>query len=141
MSTVQQPAEQAPRASQIPSEHTMNPAGEEFMHAGDAVLRDHNPRLTPLWRVVIIVLTVAGILLTMNQVFFWNLGDLAVLTNSFLYLLMACFVPIVFIVNPLRIGGIDSLFRTHPPTADRVRRLQELAGAAAPASGGRGPWG
>jgi len=46
----------------------------------------------------------------------------------------------LFIVNPLRMGGIDSLFRTHPPTADRVRRLQELAGAAS-ASGGGGPWG
>jgi heat shock protein HtpX len=45
----------------------------------------------------------------------------------------------LFIVNPLRIGGIDSLFRTHPPTADRVRRLRELAGAIATPSGG--PWG
>jgi heat shock protein HtpX len=44
----------------------------------------------------------------------------------------------LFIVNPLRIGGIDSLFRTHPPIADRVRRLQELAGVAG--STGRGPW-
>jgi heat shock protein HtpX len=46
----------------------------------------------------------------------------------------------LFIVNPLRMGGIDSLFRTHPPTADRVRRLRELAGAATPSSGA-GPWG
>jgi heat shock protein HtpX len=45
----------------------------------------------------------------------------------------------LFIVNPLRMGGIDGLFRTHPSTADRVRRLQELAGVAGPA--GRGPWG
>jgi heat shock protein HtpX len=36
----------------------------------------------------------------------------------------------LFIVNPLRMGGVDNLFRTHPPTADRVRRLQELAGGA-----------
>jgi heat shock protein HtpX len=42
----------------------------------------------------------------------------------------------LFIVNPLRMGGIDSLFRTHPSTADRVRRLRELAGAEASA----GPW-
>jgi heat shock protein HtpX len=45
----------------------------------------------------------------------------------------------MFIVNPLRLGGMDSLFRTHPPTADRVRRLQEMAGGVRPA-GGAGPW-
>jgi heat shock protein HtpX len=45
----------------------------------------------------------------------------------------------LFIVNPLRVGGIDSLFRTHPPTADRVRRLHELADATATPAGG--PWG
>lgn len=31
------------------------------------------------------------------------------------------------IVNPLRGGGIAKLFRTHPPTEDRVARLQEMA--------------
>jgi heat shock protein HtpX len=45
----------------------------------------------------------------------------------------------LFIVNPLRLGGIDSLFRTHPSTQDRVRRLRELAGQIA-APQGRGPW-
>ena len=34
----------------------------------------------------------------------------------------------LFIVNPLRGGGLSSLFSTHPPTAERVRRLRELAG-------------
>ncbi|MGH2677569.1 MAG: zinc metalloprotease HtpX [Actinomycetota bacterium] len=33
----------------------------------------------------------------------------------------------LFIVNPLRGGGVATLFSTHPPTGDRVRRLQELA--------------
>jgi heat shock protein HtpX len=42
----------------------------------------------------------------------------------------------LFIINPLHMGGVDNLFRTHPPTADRVRRLQEMAGVT-----DRGPWG
>jgi heat shock protein HtpX len=33
----------------------------------------------------------------------------------------------LFIVNPLRAGGVASLFSTHPPTAERVKRLEELA--------------
>ena len=33
----------------------------------------------------------------------------------------------LLIVNPLSTKGLQSLFRTHPPTEDRIRRLQELA--------------
>jgi heat shock protein HtpX len=40
----------------------------------------------------------------------------------------------LFIVNPLHAHAVDSLFSTHPSTANRVRRLREIAGAA-------GPWG
>ncbi|NIM20286.1 MAG: zinc metalloprotease HtpX [Candidatus Latescibacteria bacterium] len=32
----------------------------------------------------------------------------------------------MFIVNPLRGGGISSLFSTHPPIEERVRRLREM---------------
>jgi heat shock protein HtpX len=62
----------------------------------------------------------------------------------------------LFIVNPLRMGGVDSLFRTHPRTEDRVRALLALeqAGVGGPrpaagnvrhgsvprAGGRRGPW-
>ena len=99
MSTVRQPTQHSSPSAQ---RGTDNPFGDAQGNVGDAVLQDRNPRLTPLWRVIIIALTVAGILLTMNQVFFWNLGDLAVLTNTFLYLLIACFVPLVFVVTPLR---------------------------------------
>lgn len=34
----------------------------------------------------------------------------------------------MFIVNPLTGGGLMKLFSTHPPIADRVRRLKELRG-------------
>lgn len=59
-------------------------------------------RVTPFWRVVVIVLTVLGVLLAMNQVFFWNVGGLSLLRNSYLYLILGVFLPVVFIVNPLR---------------------------------------
>lgn len=59
-------------------------------------------RITPFWRVAVIALTVLGVLLAMNQVFFWNLLGLSLLSNSYLYLVMACFLPVVFIVNPVR---------------------------------------
>ena len=68
----------------------------------DVSLHDASPRLTPFWRSLVIVLTVVGVLLTMNQVFFWNVGGVTIPTNSFLYLLIAVFVPIVFIVTPIR---------------------------------------
>ena len=37
----------------------------------------------------------------------------------------------MFIVNPLRGGGMMKLFSTHPPTAERVERLMRLAGNSA----------
>jgi heat shock protein HtpX len=37
----------------------------------------------------------------------------------------------LFIVNPLRGGGVTRLFSTHPPTEERVRRLRELASTQA----------
>src|SRR5690606_11633935 len=36
----------------------------------------------------------------------------------------------MFIVNPLHGGSVDKLFSTHPNTANRVRRLREMAGVA-----------
>ncbi len=34
----------------------------------------------------------------------------------------------MYIVNPLRLEGLASLFRSHPPTEQRIARLQNLAG-------------
>jgi heat shock protein HtpX len=33
----------------------------------------------------------------------------------------------VLIINPFSGGGLQSLFRTHPSTEERVRKLQEIA--------------
>lgn len=59
-------------------------------------------RVTPFWRTTVIVLTVLGVLLAMNQVFFWNVLGLSLLTNSYLYLVLGAFLPVVFILNPVR---------------------------------------
>ena len=34
----------------------------------------------------------------------------------------------MYIVNPLTAGGLVNLFRTHPPTEERIARLRQLAG-------------
>ena len=51
----------------------------------------------------------------------------------------------MFIINPLNGQRMDNLFSTHPDTANRIAKLREMAGAAAPVRSGpwapRGPWG
>lgn len=59
-----------------------------------------NTRITPLWKTVIVTLTVVGIFLAMNQAFFWDAFGVVILTNSYLYFILACFLPIVFLLFP-----------------------------------------
>ncbi len=67
-----------------------------------------NPRLTTFWKSVVVALAVLGIGGTMNQVFFWELFGLNLPTNSFLFLISACFLPIIFIVYPARKSSADT---------------------------------
>ncbi|GAA4476286.1 TRAP transporter permease [Enteractinococcus fodinae] len=46
-------------------------------------------------------LTVIGVLLTASQVFFWSPIGRTLLTNEYLYLVLAIFLPIVFITQPV----------------------------------------
>ncbi|MCQ9343003.1 TRAP transporter permease [Corynebacterium kozikiae] len=61
-----------------------------------------NPRLTKFWGIVVGILSAAGILLTINQVFYLGVGGVHIPTNAFLYIIMALFIPIAFIVVPFR---------------------------------------
>jgi heat shock protein HtpX len=45
----------------------------------------------------------------------------------------------MFIVNPLHMQAVDSLFATHPPIAERIARLR--GGARPRSAAGAGPWG
>jgi heat shock protein HtpX len=49
----------------------------------------------------------------------------------------------LFIINPLHGQSMDNLFSTHPSTANRIARLEALAGTTEQpqASSRRGPWG
>ncbi|EWY42417.1 heat shock protein HtpX [Skermanella stibiiresistens SB22] len=53
----------------------------------------------------------------------------------------------LFIINPLHSRSVDGLFRTHPATEERVRRLRLMAGPAVAGSAGfapsagQSPWG
>ncbi len=47
----------------------------------------------------------------------------------------------LFIVNPLHARKMDNLFTTHPATANRIARLQELSRTMGQTAPARGPWG
>ncbi|WP_116040360.1 TRAP transporter permease [Amycolatopsis palatopharyngis] len=57
-------------------------------------------RCNTFWRTVVVLFTVAGLALTISHVFFWNPFGGSLLQNQFLYLLLAIFLPLVFVLFP-----------------------------------------
>ncbi|GAB2740064.1 TRAP transporter permease [Nocardioides pakistanensis] len=76
---------------------TTTPAAQALQE--DAAAGTTRARRGP-WRVVVVALTVAGIALTISNVFYWNPFGGSLLRNEFLYYVMAAFLPIVFIAFP-----------------------------------------
>lgn len=57
-------------------------------------------KLKTVWKIVLIVFTVAGLFLTINQIFVLKIFNFMPLDNSFLYYLIAIFLPFNFIIYP-----------------------------------------
>ncbi len=64
-----------------------------------------NGRCNAFWRTVVVVFTVLGLLLTVSQVFFWNPFGGSLLKPQFLYLILAIFLPLVFLIFPAHKGS------------------------------------
>ncbi|WP_104128294.1 TRAP transporter permease [Cryobacterium sp. Y57] len=59
-----------------------------------------NDRLNTYWKCVIAGFTVVGVLVAMNQAFFWNPFGFSLIRNGYLYYILACFLPLVFLTLP-----------------------------------------
>src|SRR5699024_1690928 len=61
-------------------------------------------RVTPLWRAVIVGLTMLGILLAMNAAFFWNPFGIVILPNIDLCFQYGCYVTMVLLIYAVKKG-------------------------------------
>lgn len=58
-------------------------------------------RVTLFWKSFIILLTVFGILIAINQFFYLNLFGINIMRGPFLFVMLGLFVPIIFITKPI----------------------------------------
>ncbi|GGA19839.1 TRAP transporter permease [Psychrobacillus lasiicapitis] len=58
------------------------------------------PRITKFWGGIVTVLTVLGILITVNQLFYLGIFGIKPINSAYLYFLIAMFMPIAFIIQP-----------------------------------------
>ncbi|MDO8472365.1 MAG: TRAP transporter fused permease subunit [Dehalococcoidia bacterium] len=65
-------------------------------------MAEESPVSNRLWRWVVVIFTIAGIVLAVNQVFLLSLGGITIIDNGYLYLLAALFLPTVFVLRPAR---------------------------------------
>jgi TRAP transporter 4TM/12TM fusion protein len=80
------------------------PADREEPGAGDRAADGEHRALGPAGRGAVIALTLAGIALVVNQIFNLQLFGVLLFDNSYLYLLLAIFLSMIFLVRPMRSG-------------------------------------
>lgn len=61
-----------------------------------------NGRLGKFWMTVTIIFVITAVLLSVNQLFYLNLFGFNPIFEGYLYFLMACFLPLAFIIWPAR---------------------------------------
>ena len=85
---------------------TENEKPESGAVNGQAALKDRDSASStyrtpnPFWRVVVVVFTVVGVFLCINNVFLLGLVKELEYENAFIYSLMALFLPIIYILYP-----------------------------------------
>lgn len=77
----------------------------------------------PLWRSIVVLSTSIGLLVVLNHTFVWNPGGFSLLRNQFLYVVLGCFLSLVFVLFPARKGTE----RTTVPWYDAVLFVGFLA--------------
>lgn len=61
------------------------------------------------WRTVVMVFTVLGVLLTVNQVFFLNPFGISLMHHQYLYFVLMLFLPLVFLLFPAHKGDKERI--------------------------------
>lgn len=57
-------------------------------------------RVNNFWRIVVIVMTLLGVIITLNQVFFWEFLGITLVNSAFLFFLLTFFLSLVYIIFP-----------------------------------------
>jgi TRAP transporter 4TM/12TM fusion protein len=59
-------------------------------------------RLTPFWKAIVFIMTLIGVLLAINQVFYLKAFGFNPIDNAYLYYILASFLPLAFLIFPIK---------------------------------------
>jgi TRAP transporter 4TM/12TM fusion protein len=73
-----------------------------FHHLFGGAIKMAAQRLNRFWKAVVFTATLVGLFLSINSLFYLKLFGINPIQNAYLYYLLACFMPIAFIIFPAR---------------------------------------